>query len=73
MNDRSSRVLWSRGDLPTRFVSDALNVSRRRLGAAIHVIKRRSGLRGDERIIIYENGDVADERGDLIGNILDES
>lgn len=66
------RVLWSRGTLPTPHVSSRLGISRRQLGAAIHEIKRRSGLRGDDRITIYEDGNVTDERGDLIGNILDE-
>ena len=38
----------------------------------IHNIKDREGLRGDDNLIIYDNGDVEDEHGELLGNFCDE-
>ena len=72
MTKPARRVLWNRSALPTPYVSSKLGISRRELGEAIHEIKALNGLRGDDRITILENGDVEDEYGNLIGNILDE-
>ena len=72
MDKPGGRILWDRGSLPTSYVSSRLGISRRELGTAIHEIKLGNGLRGDDPVVIYENGDVTDENGNLIGNILDE-
>jgi hypothetical protein len=66
------RVLWDKRSLPSAYVSEKLGISRRELGTAIHVIKLHQGMRGDDHVIIYEDGDVTDEIGNLIGNIYDE-
>lgn len=39
---------------------------------AIHEIKARNGLRGGDLVVIFDDGDVADQDGHVIGNILDE-
>jgi hypothetical protein len=36
-------------------------------------IKRRSNLQARDRVIIYEDGAVRDERGEELGNIYDET
>ena len=72
LTERPARVLWDRSTLPNSYVSGRLGISRRELGAAIHRIKMRSGLRGGDLIVIYEDGTVADTSGAIIGNILDE-
>jgi hypothetical protein len=67
-----NRVLWDRAQNPTRHVSESLGIERWQLRQALHKIKARSNLRGDDRVIIYENGDVTDSHGNPIGNIYDE-
>jgi hypothetical protein len=57
---------------PTSFVSQALGIEEWQLRQAIHAIKRRSGLMGAGRVIIYDDDKVTDERGDELGNIFDE-
>jgi hypothetical protein len=42
------------------------------VGAAIHSIKAAARLRGADNIVIHDNGDVTDARGEEIGNIYDE-
>lgn len=53
-------------------VSPKLGITRPELRDAIHRLKLRNGLRGNDRLTIFENGDVKDDVGHLIGNILDE-
>lgn len=69
---REPKVLWDRGTLPPRYASDRLGISRWELREALHRIKRYARLRGDDLTTIYDNGDVRDAAGNLIGNILDE-
>lgn len=66
------RIIWDRSGNPTRYVSDALGIARWQLRAALHVIKRRADLGGQDRVVIYDDGKVTDVNGDEIGNILDE-
>jgi hypothetical protein len=66
------RILWDSRSRPSAYVSERLGISRRELGSAIHAIKLHQGMRGDDHVIIYEDGDVTDEVGNLIGNIHDE-
>jgi len=66
------RIIWDQPGNPPKRVSDILRIERSQLRDAIHKIKRASGLRGDDRVIIYEDGSVTDDRGEPIGNILDE-
>lgn len=65
-------VLWNRAGNPSRWVSDRLGIERWQLKEAIHTIKKAGNLAGSERVIIYDNGLVTDDRGSPIGNIYDE-
>ncbi len=67
-----SRIIWDRSGNPTRYVSDALGIARWQLRAALHQIKHRSNLGGQDRVVVYDDGRVTDAYGDDIGNILDE-
>jgi len=67
-----SRIIWDRSGSPTRYVSDALGIARWQLREALHQIKHRSNLGGQDRVVVYEDGRVTDADGDDIGNILDE-
>ena len=67
-----ARILWNRAGNPTPYVSQALGIEEWQLRHAIHVIKRRSGLSGSDRVVVYDDGNVTDERGDDLGHIYDE-
>ena len=67
-----ARILWDKSTNPTPFVSETLGVEEWQLRKAIHAIKRRVGLRGAERVIIYDDGAVTDEQGEDLGNIHGE-
>lgn len=67
-----NRIIWDRSGNPPHYVSDALGIARWQLREALHVIKHRSDLGGQDRVIVYEDGRVTDAGGDDIGNILDE-
>ncbi|MDO9427397.1 MAG: hypothetical protein Q7T93_11265 [Methylobacterium sp.] len=49
-----------------------LDLTEADVGAAIHSIKAAARLRGADNIVIYDNGDVTDARGEEIGNLYDE-
>jgi hypothetical protein len=53
-------------------VSQTLGIEEWQLRHAIHSIKRRCGLTGGDRVVIYDDGKVTDEHGDELGNIFDE-
>jgi hypothetical protein len=65
-------ILWDKLRNPTPFVSQSLNMEEWQLRDAIHKIKDARGLSGNDRVIIYRNGDVTDEHGEDLGNIHDE-
>lgn len=67
-----SDILWDRTQNPTPYVSRALGIEEWQLRQAIHKIKGRSTLRGQDRVIIYRNGAVTDANGDDLGNVYDE-
>jgi hypothetical protein len=64
-----ARILWDKLRNPTPYVSQALGIEEWQLRHAIHAIKRRSGLKGADRVIIYDDGTVTDEHGEELGNI----
>jgi hypothetical protein len=66
------RIIWSQPGNPTRSVSDRLGIHHWQLGKAIHEIKAAGKLRAPDRVIIYDDGTVTDERGEHLGNIYDE-
>ena len=49
-----------------------LGISPWEFSDALHRIKRAAGLRGADRVTIWQDGAVADSRGEVIGNIYDE-
>ena len=65
-------ILWDRRGNPSPYVSQALGLEEWQLRQAIHKIKGRSPLRGPDRVIIYRNGGVTDENGEVLGNVYDE-
>jgi len=67
-----ARIIWNRGENPTKYVSDQLGIERWQLRGALHKIKSRAGLGGRDRVTIYDDGMVEDANGDEIGNIHDE-
>jgi hypothetical protein len=66
------RVIWDQRGNPSKYVSDTLGIERWQLGAALHEIKAANKLGATDGVIIYENGQVTDERGEHLGNIFDE-
>ena len=67
-----ARVIWDQPGNPPKYVSNQLGISRVQLGEAIHEIKHAGDLRAPDRVIIYDDGMVTDEQGDVLGNIYDE-
>jgi hypothetical protein len=66
------RIIWNKSQSPTRYVSDRLGTERARFRAALHKIKAAADVKPNERVVIYDNGDVTDANGEPIGNINDE-
>jgi hypothetical protein len=67
-----ARIIWDRRENPTDYVSDQLRITREQLGDAIHEIKAAGNLSPADRVIIYDDGTVTDEDGDVLGNIYNE-
>lgn len=67
-----ARIIWDKKRSPTKYVSRQLGIKRWQLRAAIHKIKARSNMDATDRVIIYDDGRVTDERGEDVGNIYDE-
>jgi uncharacterized protein DUF4150 len=63
-----------RGPKVTKELAEALGMDRRRLGQAVHGIKKAAGLGGADNVVINRaTGDVFDPRTqEYIGNIFDE-
>jgi hypothetical protein len=68
---RIASVVWSNLGNPTNEVSRALGIERLQLRRALHRIKQAQGLGGD-RVIIWDDGTVTDNQGDVLGNVYDE-
>jgi hypothetical protein len=67
-----ARIIWNRRENPSKYVSDQLGIAREQVGDAIHEIKAAGDLSPADRVIIYDDGTVTDERGDVLGNIYNE-
>jgi hypothetical protein len=67
-----ARILWSRPGNPPASVARILGLEARRFSRALHKIKAAADLSGADRVIIYTDGTVTDERGEPIGNLYDE-
>ena len=66
-----ARIIWNQPANPPKYVSQ-LEIEHWRLGEAIHEFKAAGHLRPADRVIIYDEGTVADEHGEPLGNIYDE-
>ena len=64
--------LWSRRRNPPRSVAARLGISEWDFSNALHKIKEAAGLGGADRVIIWSDGTVTEEGGDVIGNVYDE-
>jgi hypothetical protein len=64
--------LWSNPGNPPRWVAGRLGVSPWDFSDALHKIKKAAALRGADSVTIWQDGTVADGRGEVIGNIYDE-
>lgn len=65
-------IIWSRPGNPTRGVATRLGTSETKLGDALHAIKDAAGLAPRDRVTIWDDGSVTDDRDVLVGNIYDE-
>jgi hypothetical protein len=68
----SARIIWSDPGNPTSEVSRALGIERLQLRQALHRIKRAQGLKGADRVIIWNDGSVTDQQDNVLGNVYDE-
>lgn len=64
--------LWSNPGNPPGWVAARLRLSSWDFADALHRIKKAAGLRGADRVTIWDDGAVTDGRGDAIGNVYDE-
>ena len=67
-----ARVIWDKLRNPTKYVSSQLGIEQWQLRAAIHKIKARSHLGATDRVIIYDDGLVTDDKHAPLGNIHEE-
>jgi hypothetical protein len=65
-------IIWSNPGNPTNEVSRSLNIERRQLRVALHRIKHAQGLKGVDRVNIWNDGSVTDQQNNVLGNIYDE-
>jgi hypothetical protein len=68
------RIIWSNPGNPDNRVSNHFRIGRRQLRDALHEIKASNDLSPADRVIIYDDGTVADwnQRDEELGNIFDE-
>jgi hypothetical protein len=66
------RVIWRSPGNPTNEVGRALGIERLELRRALHRIKRAQGLKGADRVTIWNDGSVTDHDENVIGNVYDE-
>jgi len=66
-------IVWSNPGNPTNEVSRALGIQRQQLRRALHRIKRAQGLKGADRVTIWNDGSVTDSQDNVLGNVYDET
>jgi hypothetical protein len=69
---RPASIIWSDAGNPTNEVSRALRIERQQLRRALHRIQRAQGLKGADRVIIWNDGSVTDQQDNVLGNVYDE-
>jgi len=67
-----ARIIWGNPGNPPNEVSRILGITRPQLGRPCIASNRWAGLRGGDRVTIWDDGSVTDEFGSIIGNIYDE-
>jgi hypothetical protein len=72
MSRSRAGILWSSRGNPPDSVARALGMRPRQFGRALHKIKAANDLSGADRVIIYSDGSIEDERGEPLGNLHDE-
>jgi hypothetical protein len=72
MHRGGASILWSNPGNPPASIARTLGIEPRRFSRALHKIKAAADLSGTDRVIIYSDGTVTDERGEAIGNLHDE-
>jgi hypothetical protein len=65
-------IVWSNPGNPTNEVSRTLGIARVQLRLALHRIKRAQGLKGADRVTIWNDGSVTDQDDHVLGNVYDE-
>jgi hypothetical protein len=64
--------LWSNPGNPPDTIARTLGMEPRRFSRALHKIKATSNLSSVDREIIYRDGSVTDEHGEVLGDLHDE-
>jgi hypothetical protein len=68
-----ARLIWDKlRRNPTKAVRDQLRIERWQLREAIRKIKAANNVGATDRVFIYDDGSVTDEKGEQLGNIHDE-
>jgi hypothetical protein len=72
MRHSGASILWSNPGNPPDSVPRALGMEPPHFSRALHKIKAASDLSGTDLVIIYSDGSVTDQQGELLGNLHDE-
>ncbi len=67
-----ARILWSSTGNPSDAVARALGMTPRHFSRALHKIKAANDLSAADRVVIYSDGSVTNEKGETLGNLYDE-
>ena len=73
MSTSRASTLWSNPGNPPDSVAQTLGMEPRHFSRALHKIKAASDLSGADHVIIYNDGSVTDQQGELLGNLHDEN
>lgn len=69
----SPKVVFGRRRNSTSHAADELGMSDDSFSARLHKLKRSAGLRGNDDVTIYNDGDAYNANGECIGNVCDEN
>jgi hypothetical protein len=67
-----TRTLWSSPGNPPDAVARVLGMAPRHFSRALHKIKAAADLSGADHVVIYSDGSVTDEQGEVLRNLHDE-
>ncbi|HTT81105.1 MAG TPA: hypothetical protein VMF86_15640 [Stellaceae bacterium] len=66
------QIIWNQPGNPSRGVAARLGITRDQLRNALHRIKADVKYGPTDRVIIWDDGSVSDDEGEMIGNVYDE-